>query len=159
MPHTLHPLRPPALRSRKTCRPAMFRHIRNNELGQTQDCCSARDMQLQTGQPSPPPVLGARSSLGRPQFPRNRVVSSDSTTSRTIAEERQLLAAYEREQQRIAAPTTLREGFGSPTLDWAQSALEVAVTGYDANQIASVVQALTRQKRSFTVSRRARFAP
>jgi type IV secretory pathway VirB10-like protein len=61
-------------------------------------------------------------------------------------EERRLLAAYEREQQAISAPTTMREGFGSPvTGSSSQSSASIHNYADDANQIASVVQALTRQ--------------
>jgi type IV secretion system protein VirB10 len=72
-----------------------------------------------------------------PQIPQPREPSPD---------ERRLLAAYEREQQAIAAPTTLREGFGSPALgSGLQSSAALRGAGDDASQIASVVQALTRQ--------------
>ncbi|HTU45387.1 MAG TPA: TrbI/VirB10 family protein [Bryobacteraceae bacterium] len=60
-------------------------------------------------------------------------------------EERRLLAAYEREQQAIAAPTTLREGFGSPASGSSQAAPGIRNNGDDAAQIASMVQGLVRQ--------------
>jgi type IV secretion system protein VirB10 len=60
-------------------------------------------------------------------------------------EERRLVAAYEREQQAIAAPTTLREGFGSPAAGTSQTA-GVRNTGDDAAQISSMVQGLMRQQ-------------
>jgi type IV secretion system protein VirB10 len=60
-------------------------------------------------------------------------------------EERRLLAAYEREQQAIAAPTTLREGFGSPASGSSQAAPAIRNNGDDAAQIASMVQGLVRQ--------------
>jgi hypothetical protein len=50
------------------------------------------------------------------------------------------MAAYEREQQAIAAPTTLRDGFGSPGSGNTSSS-----NRGDAAQIAGMVQALTRQ--------------
>jgi type IV secretion system protein VirB10 len=61
-------------------------------------------------------------------------------------EERRLIAAYEREQQAIAAPTTLRDGFGSPGFNGASQAGQGGSNnGDDAAQIASMVQALSRQ--------------
>jgi len=60
-------------------------------------------------------------------------------------EERRLLAAYQREQQAIAAPTTLREGFGSPAAGNSQASAGVRNSGDDAAQIASMVQGLIRQ--------------
>jgi type IV secretory pathway VirB10-like protein len=61
-------------------------------------------------------------------------------------EERRLIAAYEREQQAIAAPTTLREGFGSPGFSGApQAGQGGSNNGDDAAQIASMIQALSRQ--------------
>jgi type IV secretion system protein VirB10 len=56
-------------------------------------------------------------------------------------EERRLIAAYEREQQAIAAPTTLRDGFGVAS----QAGPGGRNNGDDASQIASMVQALSRQ--------------
>jgi type IV secretion system protein VirB10 len=61
-------------------------------------------------------------------------------------EERRLIAAYEREQQAIAAPTTLRDGFGSPAFGGGSQAGQGGPnSGDDATQIASMVQALSRQ--------------
>jgi type IV secretion system protein TrbI len=61
-------------------------------------------------------------------------------------EERRLIAAYEREQQAIAAPTTLRDGFGASGFGGgSQSAQGGRSNGDDAAQIASVVQALSRR--------------
>ncbi len=61
-------------------------------------------------------------------------------------EERRLIAAYEREQQAIAAPTTLRDGFGTPGFGVAsQAGPGGRNNGDDASQIASMVQALSRQ--------------
>ena len=60
--------------------------------------------------------------------------------------ERRLVAAYEREQQAIAAPTTLRDGFGSPAFGGGSQAGQGGPnSGDDAAQIASMVQALSRQ--------------
>jgi type IV secretion system protein VirB10 len=61
-------------------------------------------------------------------------------------EERRLIAAYEKEQQAIAAPTALREGFGASGFGGGpQSGQGGRSNGDDATQIASVVQALSRQ--------------
>ncbi len=61
-------------------------------------------------------------------------------------EERRLLAAYEREQQAIAAPTTLREGFGAAGSGTSpQGGQGGRNNGDDAAQIASMIQALSRQ--------------
>jgi type IV secretion system protein VirB10 len=82
----------------------------------------------QTSMPVQPPVA---------QIPQPREPSP---------EERRLLAAYEREQQAIAAPTTLRDSFGAPTAGSGPQATPASRgAGDDANQIASLVQALTRQ--------------
>lgn len=62
-------------------------------------------------------------------------------------EERRLIAAYEREQQAIVAPTTMREGFGmSANGASAQPASNSRTNGDDAAaQMASIIQALARQ--------------
>jgi len=103
---------------------------------------SPGDLQLQAGQvPTGGQVFVRQASVpAQPatvQIPQPREPSP---------EERRLLAAYEREQQAIAAPTTLREGFGSPTLgSGPQPPPGIRSNTDDASQIASVVQALTRQ--------------
>ena len=61
-------------------------------------------------------------------------------------EERRLINAYEREQQAIHAPTTLREGFGSAAQgSGLQPATVTGGSGDDAAQIAAMVQGLVRQ--------------
>jgi type IV secretion system protein TrbI len=61
-------------------------------------------------------------------------------------EERRLIAAYEREQRAIAAPTTLREGFGAPAMsNGLQTTSAIRNNGDDAAQIASMVQGLAHQ--------------
>ena len=61
-------------------------------------------------------------------------------------EERRLIAAYEREQQAIAAPTTLRDAFGAQGMgSGSQATAGVRNSSDDASQIAAMVQALTRQ--------------
>ena len=100
------------------------------------------DMQLQAGQLP----AGGQVFVRQAPVPAQPVVAQIPQPREPSPEERRLLAAYEREQQAIAAPTTLREGFGSPTVGTGpQSVAGGRGTGDDANQIASVVQALTRQ--------------
>lgn len=100
------------------------------------------DMQLQAGQIP----AGGQVFVRQAPVPAQPVVAQIPQPREPSPEERRLLAAYEREQQAIAAPTTLRDGFGSPTAgSGAQSPAGTRGTGDDANQIASVVQALTRQ--------------
>jgi type IV secretory pathway VirB10-like protein len=62
-------------------------------------------------------------------------------------EERRLLAAYEREQQAIVAPTTSRESFGSAGSGASKQMSTPAQsnTGDDAAQIAGAIQGLIRQ--------------
>jgi type IV secretory pathway VirB10-like protein len=61
-------------------------------------------------------------------------------------EERRLLAAYEREQQAIAAPTTLRDSFGSAGFGASSQPGQTGRNnGDDAAQLASMIQALSRQ--------------
>ena len=78
-------------------------------------------------------------------IPSQPVVAQIPQPREPTPEERRLLAAYEREQQAIAAPTTLREGFGSPASGSSQTAAGVRNNGDDAAQIASMVQGLMRQ--------------
>ncbi len=59
-------------------------------------------------------------------------------------EERRLVAAYQREQEAMSAPTTLREGFGSGNLPSSGT----RNNGDDAAQIESMVQGLVRQNGS-----------
>jgi type IV secretion system protein TrbI len=100
------------------------------------------DMQLQAGQLP----AGGQVFVRQAPIPAQPVVAQIPQPREPSPEERRLLAAYEREQQAIAAPTTLREGFGSPALGSGPSSVAGGRgTGDDANQIASVVQALTRQ--------------
>jgi type IV secretory pathway VirB10-like protein len=78
-------------------------------------------------------------------IPAQPVVPQMQQPREPTPEERRLLAAYEREQQAIAAPTTLREGFGSPAAGNSQTAASVRNSGDDAAQIGSTVQGLMRQ--------------
>jgi hypothetical protein len=94
------------------------------------------DMQLQAGQLP----AGGQVFVRQAPVPAQPVVAQIPQPREPSPEERRLLAAYEREQQAIAAPTTLREGFGSPTLGTGPQAVAGGRgTGDDANQIASVV--------------------
>ncbi len=71
----------------------------------------------------------------------------------TSPEERRLIVAYEREQQAIAAPTSLRDGFVTPGFGGTPPAAQVAgQSSDDASQIASIVQALSRQGSGSQVS-------
>jgi len=65
-------------------------------------------------------------------------------------EERRIAAAYQREQQAIAAPTTLREGFGSQSTGTGSLPIQNNVD--DATQIAGMVQAISRQNGTSQVS-------
>jgi type IV secretion system protein VirB10 len=69
-------------------------------------------------------------------------------------EERRLLAAYEREQQAIVAPTTSRESFGSSGsgVSPQKSTPTQSNGGDDAAQIARAVQSLIRQNGSSQVT-------
>jgi type IV secretion system protein TrbI len=61
-------------------------------------------------------------------------------------EERRIAAAYQREQLAMASPTTLREGFGSPSSGTGSlPAAGVQNSVDDATQIAGMVQAISRQ--------------
>jgi type IV secretory pathway VirB10-like protein len=86
---------------------------------------------------TPPPQVFIRQ--GPP--PVQPVVAQVPQAHEPSPAERRLIAAYEREQQAIAAPTTMREGFAT-----GQSGV-TAPTGSnnDAAQIASIVQALAKQ--------------
>jgi type IV secretion system protein VirB10 len=77
-------------------------------------------------------------------IPAQPVAAQTTQPREPTPEERRIVAAYEREQQAIAAPTTLREGFGSPAAGTSQTA-GVRNTGDDAAQIAAMVQGLMRQ--------------
>jgi type IV secretion system protein VirB10 len=74
----------------------------------------------------PPPV--------QPAVPPTQVVREPSP------EERRVLAAYEREQQAISAPTTLRQGFGSSSTPGTTG----ATSGSDGNQLAQLLGAVAR---------------
>ncbi len=67
-------------------------------------------------------------------------------TQEPSPEERRLIAAYQREQQAMVAPTTTRDGFGiSGSGAGAQPASNSRTNGDDAAQMASMIQALARQ--------------
>ena len=68
-----------------------------------------------------------------------------------------MIAAYEREQQAMAAPTRLREGFGSLAVENGPETDSSAIRtrGDDAAQIAAVVQGLVRQNGNSQVIRTA----
>jgi type IV secretory pathway VirB10-like protein len=60
-------------------------------------------------------------------------------------EERSLIAAYQREQQAMLAPTTTRDGFGTSPTGLSMQPSAMRSNPDDAAQIASMVQALARQ--------------
>jgi type IV secretion system protein TrbI len=94
------------------------------------------DIQAQSNAPGPAVFVRQAPSPVQP------VVAPVPQSREPSPEERRLMAAYEREEQAIAAPTTMREGFAT-----GQSGV-AAPTGSssDAAQIASMVQALAKQK-------------
>lgn len=99
------------------------------------------DLQLaQANQP-----LGGQVFVRQGPIPAQPAIAQVPQPREPSSEERRLVAAYEREQQAIAAPTTLREGFGSPASGSSQTAGSVRNNGDDAAQIASMVQGLIRQ--------------
>jgi len=93
------------------------------------------------GTTNPPQVI-----IRQPPTVAQPVAPQVPQTHEPSPEERRLIAAYEREQQAIVAPTTMREGFGmSASGAGAQSASNSRTNGDDAAQMASVIQALARQ--------------
>jgi type IV secretion system protein TrbI len=92
--------------------------------GNVPNASSRRDAVAELGSLQPPGDL--QSSQAQPNggqvFVRQAPVQAQPATApvpqprEPSPEERRLIAAYEREQQAIAAPTTLREGFGSQTV-------------------------------------------
>jgi type IV secretory pathway VirB10-like protein len=98
--------------------------------------------ELQPAQANQP--QGGQVFVRQAPIPAQPVVAQMPQRREPTVDERRLLAAYEREQQAIAAPTTLREGFGSPA---AGNSLAATVRNNtdDAAQIASMVQGLMRQ--------------
>src|SRR4051794_10038073 len=100
------------------------------------------DMQLQAGQLP----TGGQVFVRQAPVPAQPVVGQIPQPREPSPEERRLLAAYEREQQAIAAPTTLRDGFGSAGFGSSpQSGQTGRSNGDDAAQLASMIQTLSRQ--------------
>lgn len=92
------------------------------------------------------PGAGGQVFVRQAPMPAQPVAAQIPQPHEPSPEERRLLAAYEREQQAIAAPTTLREGFGTAgSGDAPQAAQKGRNNGDDAAQIASMIQAISRQ--------------
>lgn len=101
----------------------------------------------QAGQQIPgSPGAGGQVFVRQAPMPAQPVVAQIPQPREPTPEERRLLAAYEREQQAIAAPTTLRDNFGSANFGTAPQAGQAnRNNGDDAAQLASLIQALSRQ--------------
>ena len=107
-----------------------------------------------------PGQLGGPSPNGGQVFVRQAPVPAQPTAVQMpqvrepSPEERRLLAAYEREQQAIVAPTTSRESFGSSGsgVSPQMSTPTQSNGGDDAAQIARAVQSLIRQNGSSQVT-------
>ena len=92
------------------------------------------------------PGAGGQVFVRQAPMPAQPVAAQIPQPREPSPEERRLLAAYEREQQAIAAPTTLREGFGAAGSGTSPQAGQGGRNnGDDAAQIASMIQALSRQ--------------
>ena len=92
------------------------------------------------------PGAGGQVFVRQAPMPAQPVAAQIPQPREPSPEERRLLAAYEREQQAIAAPTTLREGFGAAGSGTSpQTGQGGRNNGDDAAQIASMIQALSRQ--------------
>lgn len=97
-------------------------------------------------QPGGVPANGGQVFVRQAPIPAQPVPAQAPPPSEPSPEERRLVVAYEREQQAIAAPTTLREGFGSPGLgNQPQVGHGIRNGGDDAAQLASMLQTLGRQ--------------
>ena len=98
------------------------------------------------GELQPPQPIGGQVYVRQAPVPPTPPAVQVPQAREPSPEERRLIAAYQREQQAIAAPTTSRQGFGvgtptnGPTTNNA-----VANVSDDAAQIAAALQALTHQ--------------
>ena len=101
------------------------------------------------------PGAGGQVFVRQAPMPAQPVAAQIPQPREPSPEERRLLAAYEREQQAIAAPTTLREGFGAAGSGTSPQAGQGGRSnGDDAAQIASMVQALIAAERGSQVTPR-----
>jgi type IV secretion system protein VirB10 len=102
--------------------------------------------ELQGQQMAGGPSTGGQVFVRQAPMPAQPVAAQIPQPREPSPEERRLLAAYEREQQAIAAPTTLRDGFGSSGYGTSpQTGQACRSNGDDAAQLASMIQALSRQ--------------
>ena len=138
---TSRPLQRPASRSRKTCRRECSDQSPATNRGRSGLLQPPGELQT----PGGPTPNGGQVFVRQAPVPAQPVVAQIPQPREPSPEERRLLAAYEREQQAIAAPTTLREGFGSPASGSGSDCRRRRGSGDDAAQIASMVQALIRQ--------------
>ena len=92
------------------------------------------------------PGAGGQVFVRQAPLPAQPVAAQIPQPREPSPQERRLLAAYEREQQAIAAPTTLRDGFGSAGYATSPQAGQAGRSnGDDAAQLVSMIQALSRQ--------------
>ena len=99
-----------------------------------------------TQQRSGVPGNGGQVFVRQVPMPAQPIGAQVPQTREPSPEERRLIAAYEREQQAIVAPTSLRDGFRSSGVGGGSQAGQGGRNdGDDAAQIASMVQALSRQ--------------
>jgi type IV secretion system protein VirB10 len=102
------------------------------------------DLTSQTGQPVGGQVIVRQAPVSL--APVQAVSPQAPQTHEPSPEERRLIAAYEREQQAILAPTTPRDGFGSsPVSGKSQISPAAQNSADDANQVAAMAQAVARQ--------------
>ena len=102
--------------------------------------------ELQAQQMAVGPSTGGQVFVRQAPMPAQPVVAQIAQPREPSPEERRLLAAYEREQQAIAAPTTLRDSFGSAGFGTAPQVGQAnRNNGDDAAQLASMIQSLSRQ--------------
>jgi type IV secretion system protein TrbI len=107
----------------------------------------------QAGQLGGQPLNGGQVFVRQTPIPAQPAAVQMPQVREPSPEERRLLAAYEREQQAIVAPTTSRESFGSSASGVNQQmSIPGQSSGDDAAQIARAVQNLIRQNGSSQVT-------
>jgi type IV secretion system protein TrbI len=98
------------------------------------------------GELQPPQPIGGQVYVRQAPVPAPSPAVQVAQVHEPSPEERRLIAAYDREQQAIAAPTTLRQGFGSAAQGNGPATTSAAANAADdATQIAAALQALTHQ--------------
>ena len=98
------------------------------------------------GTQPPPGSAGGQVFIRQAPMPPAPVTAPIPGPREPTAEERRVISAYEREQQAIAAPTTLRTGFGAGSGESSASAGSTRTNSEDAAQIAALMQSLSRQQ-------------